>query len=235
MSNGVRIEIFGIKFDDLKIGEVLEKIKGFLDDGKQHYIVLPYSEFVVKAQKDEEFRNILNQADLCLCEGRGLWLMIKLAGKKLKQNICGVELIYKLSNRVFLFGGTQAVAEKTKKKLGEKIVAAENGYQDYNSVVEKINLAKPNILLVGLGSPKQEKWIYENLKKMPSVKLAIGVGGAFDFISGRVKRAPRILQKIGMEWLWRLMMQPKRIKRIFKGVSGLLLLTFKKSANIKKD
>lgn len=235
MSNGVKIEIFGIKFDDLKIGEVLEKIKGFLNDGKQHYIVLPYSEFVVKAQKDEEFRNILNQADLCLCEGRGLWLMTKLAGKKLKQNIFGVELIYKLSNRIFLFGGTQEVVEKTKKKLGEKIVGAENGYQDYNSVIKKINLAKPEILLVGLGSPKQEKWIYENLKKMPSVKLAIGVGGAFDFISGRIKRAPRILQKIGMEWLWRLVMQPKRIKRIFKGVSGLLLLTFKKSANIKKD
>jgi len=238
----MRIEIFGIKFDDLKIQEVLDRIKGFLNDGKQHYIVLPYSEFVVKAQKDEEFRNILNQADLCLCEGRGLWLMTKFLGKRIKEPINGIELIYKLNQEsrirnqtIFLFGGTQEVVEKTKKKLGEKIVGAENGYQDYNSVIKKINLAKPEILLVGLGSSKQEKWIYENLKKMPSVKLAIGVGGAFDFISGRIKRAPRILQKIGMEWLWRLMMQPKRIKRIFKGVNGLLLLIFKKSANIKKD
>jgi N-acetylglucosaminyldiphosphoundecaprenol N-acetyl-beta-D-mannosaminyltransferase len=240
----MKIEIFGIKFDDLTIREVLEKIRVLLESvqDKQHYIVLPYSEFVVKAQKDEEFRNILNQADLCLCEGRGLWLMTKLAGKKLKQNISGVELIYELSNsiqhsgnNIFLLGGKDDVVKKTKEKLGKIIIGAENGYQDLDKVIEKINRVKSDILLVGLGSPKQEKWIYENLKKMPGVKVAIGIGGAFDFVSGRIKRAPRILRKIGMEWLWRLMMQPKRIKRIFKGVSGLLLLTLKKNANIKKD
>jgi len=244
MSNGVKIEIFGIKFDDLKMGEVLEKIKGFLESvqDKQYYIVLPYSEFVVKAQKDEEFRNILNQADLCLCEGRGLWLMTKFLGRKIKESINGIELIYKLNQElriknqgIFLFGGKTGVAEKVREKLGKGVIGVENGYQDFNKAIEKINLAKPEILLVGLGSPKQEKFIYENLNKMPSIKLAIGIGGAFDFISGRVKRAPRILRKIGMEWLWRLIMQPKRIKRIFKGVSGLLLLTLKKSANIKKD
>ena len=119
------------------------------------------------------------------------------------------------------------MVEKTKEKLGQKIVGAENGYQDFNNVIEKINIARPDILLVGLGSPKQEKFIYENLSKMPSVKLAVGVGGAFDFISGRVKRAPKILQKIGMEWLWRLFVQPQRIKRIFYGVGGLLVLTIK--------
>jgi N-acetylglucosaminyldiphosphoundecaprenol N-acetyl-beta-D-mannosaminyltransferase len=215
----MKTEIFGIKFDDLTMEEAIEKIHGF--------VILPYSEFVVKAQKNEEFRNILNKADFCLCEGRGLWLIARLLGKKLKQNINGIELIKNLKGKIFLFGGTKEVVEKTKEKLGQKIVGAENGYQDFNRVIEKINLTKPEVLLVGLGSPKQEKFIYENLSKMPSVKLAVGVGGAFDFISGRVKRAPKILQKIGMEWLWRLFVQPQRIKRIFYGVGGLLVLTIK--------
>lgn len=222
----MKTEIFGIKFDNLTMDEAVEKIRGF--------VVLVYSEFVVRAQKDEEFKNILNKADFCLCEGRGLYLCAKILGKKLKQNINGVKLIKKLKGRIFLFGGTQEVIEKTAEKLGEGIVGFENGYQDFDKVIEKINLAKPDILLVGLGSPKQEKWIYENLKKMPSVKVAIGVGGAFDFISGHVRRAPKILQKIGLEWLWRLMLQPKRIKRIFKGVEGLICLTFKNMIFFKR-
>ena len=100
-------------------------------------------------------------------------------------------------------------------------------------VIKKINKAKPKILLVGLGSPKQEKWIYENLAKIPSVKVAIGVGGAFDFISGRIKRAPEFLQKIGLEWLWRLVLQPWRIKRVSKGVIGLSWLVLKSKVRNK--
>ncbi|MCX6729968.1 MAG: WecB/TagA/CpsF family glycosyltransferase, partial [Candidatus Portnoybacteria bacterium] len=105
--------------------------------------------------------------------------------------------------------------------------------QDYGLVIQKINLAKPDILLVGLGSPKQEEFIYNNLSKMPSVKLAIGVGGAFDFISKRIKRAPMFLQKIGLEWLWRLVIQPKRFRRIFTGVCGLTCLAIKNVLRLK--
>jgi N-acetylglucosaminyldiphosphoundecaprenol N-acetyl-beta-D-mannosaminyltransferase len=84
-----------------------------------------------------------------------------------------------------------------------------------NELVQRINEAQPDILFVAFGAPKQEKWIYENIKKMPSVKLAIGVGGSFDFISGKIKRAPLIFQKLGLEWLWRLILEPCRIKRIY--------------------
>lgn len=247
MSNGVKINLFGIKFDNLTIDEAVEQIKGF--------VVLPYSEFVVRAQKNEEFKKILNSANFCLCESKGLWLMARLLGKKLKQNIYGVDLIYNIiknfqfsisnfqSNpnsqfskpKIFLFGATQKIVEKAAEKLGEKIVGFEHGYQNYDGVINRINQIKPDILLVGLGSPKQEEFIYENLNKMPSVKLAIGVGGAFDFISGRVKRAPRILQKIGLEWLWRLILKPQRIGRIFNGVGGLIYLTFKNVVFLKKN
>lgn len=236
----MKINVFGIDFDNLTMREVLEKIKGFLSDNNQHYIVLPYSEFVNRAQKDEEFRKILNQADLCLCESRGLWLIAKLSGIKLKQNIYGIELIYKINNSIqhsgssiFLFGGIQKIVEKAKEKLGENVIGTENGYRDFDSVIEKVNKLKPNILLVGLGSPKQEKFIYENLNKMPSVKIAIGTGGAFDFISGNIKRAPKFLQKIGLEWLWRLILEPRRIRRTSKGVVGLSWLFFKNMLLLK--
>lgn len=230
----MKIDLFGIQFDDLSINEALERIGGFLKDGKQHYIVLPYSEFVMRAQRDEKFKNILNRADLCLCESRGLWLAARLSGKKLKTNIYGVDLIRRLNVKIFLFGSEDPEILNAAKKLGENVVGFEDRQQDYNLVVEKINLIKPEILLVGLGSPKQEQFIVENLSKMSSVKLAIGVGGAFDFISGHVKRAPRILQYVGLEWLWRLMLQPQRINRIFQGVGGLLVLTIKNMLSLKK-
>jgi N-acetylglucosaminyldiphosphoundecaprenol N-acetyl-beta-D-mannosaminyltransferase len=222
----MKIDLFGIKFDNLTIDEAVEQIKGF--------VVLPYSEFVVRAQKDEKFKEILNSADFCLCEGRGLYLAAKLTGKKLKQNIYGVDLIHRLKSKLFLFGGKKDVARKTAEKLGDCVIGYEDGYQDFNLVIEKINSIKPETLLVGLGSPKQEKFIYENLNKMPSIKLAIGVGGAFDFISKNVKRAPKFLQKIGLEWLWRLTLEPHRISKIFDGVSGLIYLTFKNVLHLKK-
>lgn len=221
----MKIEIFGIKFDNLTMEEAVEKISGF--------VVLPYSEFVVRAQKDEEFRNILNKADFCLCESRGLYLMAKLLGKKFKEPINGVELIQKLKGKIFLLGGKEDVVKKTAEKLGDSVIGFEHGYQDLEKVIEKINSVKPEILLVGLGSPKQEKFIYENLSKMSNVKLAIGVGGAFDFISGCVRRAPKIIQKSGLEWLWRLILEPRRTKRVLESVGGLTWLTIKNMLSLK--
>ncbi len=231
----MKIDLFGIQFDNLTMNEAVEQAKGF--------VVLAYSEFVVRAQKDEEYKNILNKADFCFCESRGLYLMARLMGRKLKEPINGIEIIYKLSQKskvksqkLFLFGGTDEVVRKTAKRLGDGVIGFENGYQDYNLVIQKINKIKPDILFVALGgSGKQEKWIYENLSKMPSVKLAIGVGGAFDFISGTIKRAPIFFQKTGTEWLWRLILQPKRFKRIFIGVGGLICLTLKNMLHLKKE
>lgn len=220
-------EVLGVKIDNLTMDEALEKIGRFLNSNRQHYVVLPYSEFIVRAQKDREFKNILNTADLSLCESGGLWFISRFLGKPFKESIAGVDLIYKLKGRVFLLGGGEGIVEKVKERLNTEIVGTEHGYQDLDRVIVRINKAKPDVLLVGLGSPRQEKWIYENLKKMPSVKMAIGVGGAFDFISGRIKRAPKFLQKIGLEWLWRFILQPWRIKRIYNGVIKFSWLVLK--------
>jgi len=182
---------------------------------------------------------------LAVPDGIGLIFASRFLGQPIKQRITGVDLMEKVCQKaaqkqwpVFLFGAEEGVAEKTAKNLKEKYVGLNTvslratptrsvggarqsrGKQDDNDV--------PAILFVALGAPKQEKWIVENLSKMPSIKLAIGVGGAFDFISGRVSRAPKILRKIGLEWLWRLICQPWRAKRIFNAVVIFLWLVLRK-------
>lgn len=250
MKNNVeKQEILGVQFDNLNKDEVLEKIKRFLESKGQHYIVLPYSEFLVRAKRDLGFREILNNADLSIAEGMGPVFASKLLGKPLKGRITGVELIEALCViptqdspasttqdspassagrtvlgwdwRTFLFGGKNDVADEAAKTLmetGHGVVGMIHGenYQDpkrHQEIIEVINQAKPQILFVALGSPKQEQWIVENLSKVPSVKVAIGVGGAFDFISGRAKRAPKLLQNIGLEWAWRFIRNPRQLPR----------------------
>jgi len=210
------MEILGVKIDNLAIDEVLEKVEGFLKSDKQHYLVTPNPEFLVKAQKDEDFKKILNQADLAVPDGIGLIFASRFLGQSIKRRITGVDLMELFCQRavqkkwpVFLMGAGPGVAEKAAKNLEKKYPGLKvgAGFEDV--------FGEPEILFVALGAPKQEKWINENLSKMPSVKLAIGVGGAFDFISGRVRRAPKFIQIIGLEWFWRFSCQPWRAKRIY--------------------
>ncbi|MBU1177048.1 WecB/TagA/CpsF family glycosyltransferase [Patescibacteria group bacterium] len=254
------MKILGVKIDNLSLNEVLDKVEGFLGDNNSHYIVTPNPEFLVKAQKDEEFKKILNQADLSIPDGVGLVLASLLSGERIKERIAGVDLMEAICERaaeknwpVFLFGAGEGVAEKAGDNLKGKyeglevkvyrpclgVIPAKAGIQTYtfsnswipNQVGDDTGVGddtlSSSILFVALGAPKQEKWINENLKKMPSVKLAIGVGGAFDFISGNVKRAPKFIRDLGLEWLWRLMIQPWRIKRIFNAVVVFPLLVLK--------
>lgn len=207
------MEILGVKIDNLTIDEVLEKVEGFLTDDQQHYIVTPNPEFLVRAQKDKEFRKILNQADLAVPDGVGLIFAAWFLGQSLKQRISGVDLMERICQEavqkkwpIFLLGAQPGIAQK----------ATLNLKKDYPGL--EISQNSPKILFVALGMPKQEKWIVNNLKKMSSVKLAIGVGGSFDFISGQVRRAPGLIRSLGLEWLWRFIRQPWRIKRILRAV-----------------
>lgn len=249
------MNLLGVKIDNLSIEQALEKIDGFLGDAKspltpllqsgeemlnpsqppftkggesQHYIVLPYADFLVQAQKDEEFRKILNEADLSLSDGVGPVLASRLVGKeKLRGRVMGVDLVWALADKFsathgfFLFGGKEGVARGAADRIAVKypsarIIGTLNGYVSDDEAVAAINNSGAEILLVALGMPKQEKWIYNNLKKLPAVKLAIGVGGSFDFISGRVRRAPRFVQAVGLEWLWRLILQPSQWRKTWR-------------------
>jgi N-acetylglucosaminyldiphosphoundecaprenol N-acetyl-beta-D-mannosaminyltransferase len=231
------MEILGVRIDNVSMQEALEKIRGFLNDGLQHQIVTVNPEFIINAQKDSEFKEILNKADLAIPDGIGLLWASRMLGEPLKERVAGVDLISAIMNKdsgikskVFLLGGRNRVAEKITAQWPAVVGFAEN----IETTVESVNGCRPDILLVALGAPKQEKWIAENLKKVSSVKLAIGVGGAFDFLSGKIRRAPVFMQKIGLEWFWRLILQPSRIGRIYNAVVIFSWLIVKSKFNTEK-
>jgi len=242
------LEILGIKIDNLTKTEILKKIQDFLNSHKNNYLVTINPEFIIYANKDQEFKNILKEADLKVVDGFGLILAAWLKGKKIKTRLAGSDLtieICRLAEQhncsVFLLGGfgnTAILAGDNLKKQFPKlnIVGAEQGLivnsqsliVDNNKLIEKINNAKTAVLFVALGHPKQEKWIKENMPKIPSIRLAIGVGGTFDYLAGKTPRAPQIMRNLGLEWLFRLILQPWRVKRIFRAVFVFMWLVFKK-------
>ncbi|MBD3311748.1 MAG: WecB/TagA/CpsF family glycosyltransferase [Candidatus Magasanikbacteria bacterium] len=248
-------DVLGVKLDMLTKKEVLLKITSFLDNNKGYKIYTPNPEMLVDAQKDKEFRDILNSSDLNTCDGKGIEFVTKgrirrIPGVDLMLDIC--KLAAEREKSVYLLGsGSEDVVEKTKKELikkfpklkisgihpGPKItmkqynnitIQIDLNKEENQQIINNINLTKPDILFVAFGHPKQEKWINQYLKEMPSLKIAMGVGGSFDFISGKVKRAPKWIRTIGLEWLWRLILQPWRIKRIWKATGKFLFLNYKK-------
>ena len=233
----MKITIAGVKIDQINLTGCLEKISGFLKSPKQHYIVTVNPEFVVAAQKNPEFKNVLNNADIATCDGIGL---VWASGGKLTR-VTGVDLTEALLKdvdcRIFLLGGEAGSAEKLAQKYPSKIVGAERGgkinqttwlLEDNDTIIEKINNSKANVLLVGFGQVKQEMWLSQNLAKMPSVKVVIGVGGTFDYLSGNIKRAPKLIRQAGLEWLFRLFTQPQRIGRIFNATFSFAWLVLSK-------
>jgi len=220
-----KIEILGVKIDNLNREAALRQIEDFLEDKRQHYLVTPNPEFLVEAQKDENFRQILNQADLAVPDGVGLIWASRFLRQPLIQRITGVDLMEDICRKanekgwlVFLAGGRAGVAQEAAHQLKKRYP-----YLKIKTVEEPTDLptdlgSEKVVLFLALGAPRQEKWIKRHLESRPQVKLAMGVGGAFDFISGRIRRAPRLIQKAGLEWLWRFFLQPWRAKRIFRAV-----------------
>lgn len=225
---------------------VLQQIKNLLEDKQQHYIVTPNPEMVVYSTKDEEYRNILNKADIKTPDGFGLKLASLFNKEKISEIITGVGLTEDLCHiaeqkkySIYLLGSRGGVVEKAVAKLQIKFPTLKiagfddggevdiDGFFKDETVLNRINQCRPVILFVAFGFPKQEKLINNYLTKLPTVKLAIGIGGTFDFISGEIKRAPKILQIIGLEWLWRLILQPSRFKRIYNAVVRFPLLFLK--------
>jgi len=229
-----KINILGTEIDKINYSQTLAKIEEFVNDEQQHYIVTPNPEILLQASKNTYYRGVLNNASLSLPDGFGLILGSWFLGDPLYHRITGIDLTYKIASlasqkgyRIFLLGGKNNAANIAKTKLelkykNIKIVGAEEGFINIHhinpkkkkKIIQNIKNSEAQILLVAYGAPFQEKWIYKNLKNIPNIKLAIGVGGTFDFISGKIQRAPKWMRKIGLEWLWRLFMEPNRINRI---------------------
>ncbi len=211
--------LLGVGFSNASEQEVLEFIyTGLQNLSKKYYIVTPNPELLVIAQKDSNYKTTLNNAKLALADGIGILWAARLMGKPLKQRITGADLTESLCNHVskqpitvsFLGGGPN-IAELTAECLQKKYPGLKVSWfsQEYDKSLKD---KETDILFVAFGSPKQEIWIADNLNDL-NAKVVMGVGGAFDFITGKVPRAPKFLRNLGLEWLFRLIMQPWRIKR----------------------
>ena len=243
-----KINILGVWFSNVNYQQVLEYLlKIVKNDSRGHFLVTPNPEILMLADRSSEYEEALNSADLALADGVGITWAAKVVGKSFIARIAGVDLVENLCRDVAkrpitvgFLGGGRGVAEKTADCLSKKyprlqISLIYEGGPDNKTLdfikkeTEKLNGKKIDILFVAFGSPKQELWIYSNLKDL-SAKLTIGVGGAFDFISGNVKRAPIWIRKIGLEWLFRLIVQPWRIKRQLSLIKFIVLVLKKKFA-----
>ncbi len=200
--------------EDKILEYLLLSLKGH---GQKYYIVTPNPEIVVAAQSNPHYKKILNEAKIALPDGVGVFLGSALMGNPLKERITGVDFMGEVCKRsseqplrMGFLGGRGGVAELTAECLKKKYPWIEVVFVgeewDMKSKVEI------DILFVAFGYPKQEEWIYENLEHLP-VRVAMGVGGGFDYISGRVVRAPFMIRAIGMEWLFRLIREPWRWRR----------------------
>jgi N-acetylglucosaminyldiphosphoundecaprenol N-acetyl-beta-D-mannosaminyltransferase len=226
----MKVDILGVNVDNDDMNKAVNKVIEYMDSDGKYKIYTPNPEFVMMSIEDEEFKGILNKGDLVIPDGIGIVIASKILGKKIPERVAGYDLVQNIFKRikktnrtVYLLGASEGVAIKAADKMREihkglKIVGVHDGYFDENeekNIMESINTLKPDLLLVGLGAPRQEKWIDNNIHKL-NIKVAIGVGGSFDGMAGNVKRAPLIFQKLGLEWFYRLIKQPSRITRMIK-------------------
>lgn len=224
------VTILGIPIDRVtkkEAGQITEKL--IKESNKTcQMIFAPNTEFIMYAQKDKEYYKLLKESRLSTPDSIGVIIAGKFQHKPFKERIPGQAYfreIIELSNQkgysIYLLGGEIGIPEKTKENLEKiypnvNIVGTHHGYfskEEEREIIEDINKLQPNVLFVALGAPKQEKWIKEHKHEL-KVDVAAGQGGTYDYEAGKIKRAPIWVQKIGMEWLWRLLLQPSRIIRM---------------------
>lgn len=234
--------ILGIDVCDVSYEELMKAISHDIEKNNQSFIVAINPEKILKSRKDEQLRSLLNGATYQIADGIGIIYASKLRGGSIKKRVTGIdtmehlcELATKNDYSIFMYGAKNEILMQAKRNLeakfkGIKIVGVINGYEEDNDkIIKAINKVKPNIIFVAMGSPKQELWIKDNMDKV-DVNIFQGVGGSFDVFSGAVKRAPVAMQKIGLEWFYRLLKDPKRILRQVKLIKflGIVLITKKR-------
>lgn len=232
-----RFSLLDVRIDDLTPDQVQSELERMLKGPAFNHLATVNPEFLVEAQKNNSFKNILNHTQLNVCDGFGITFWTKILYKKNIPRLTGVELAKTLcaiaaqhGKSVYFIGGF-GVAEKAAELMGQrypdlKVAGAEDGDPQFLS--KNIVQAKPDIILVAFGAPAQEGWIDQFKVDLKHTKIAVGVGGTFDFWTGKATRAPGFMQKAGLEWLWRLLTQPKtRAKRIWNAVVVFSYLVIK--------
>ena len=229
------VNIASVRIDNVSFSEAVARIEELITRRRTAFVVTPNVDHVVRLERDESFRTIYQNASLVLADGVPLLWAARFLGTPFQEKISGSDLLPRLCGvaaekgyQLFFLGGRPGAAEKAADNLRRiypeikitGIYSPPMGFEKDHTELEKINgmikKAAPDLLFVGLGSPKQEKWIYAN-KEICKVPVSIGIGVSFEFMAGIVKRAPRWMQKIGLEWLWRLAMEPVRLWRRYLG------------------
>ena len=224
----MRTEVLGVEFDNLNMEAAADKAFELMEQRRSAYVVTPNPEIVWMCRDNSALKESVAAADLVVPDGIGVIYGAKILGTPLKQRVPGIDLGTKLFARMpesgktlYLLGAKPGIAEMAAENIskqfpGIKICGTADGYfKDDAPVIEKINEAAPDLLLVCLGAPKQEIWMHSNASKL-NVGLMMGLGGVLDVFAGTVQRAPESWQKLGLEWLYRLIKQPSRIKRMIK-------------------
>ena len=242
-----RVNIHGVKIHNVTMQEAVETVLGWVSGDSIHAVYTPNAEIIMQAQRNQDLKNILNEAGLLIPAGAGVILGSKILNTPLKEKVSGVDLIKNLfkasagkSISYYILGGQPGVAEMAAVNILSEygkvnIKGYAHGYfspDEEDELIESINKLKPDILLAGFGVPKQEFWIHQNMYRLKT-KVCIGVGGAIDVLAGTVALAPEVMRKAGLEWLFRLVREPKRYKRMMD-LPRFVLLTWKKRLSGKK-
>ncbi|MBN8235118.1 WecB/TagA/CpsF family glycosyltransferase [Halobacillus kuroshimensis] len=218
-------QFLGVDVSSHSYERLKQNVLDDINEKRQSFIVAINPEKILKAQEDQDLKALLNKATYQIPDGVGVLLASKLNKGGIKERVTGIDMLLTLCEQaadngksVFLYGAKPGVAEEAKDKLIEQypnlhVAGVLDGYEkDEQKVIQTINESGADILFVALGSPRQEYWIVDHMKEL-NVSIFQGVGGSFDVISGRVKRAPALFQRFGVEWLYRLISEPWRIKR----------------------
>lgn len=221
------LDVLGIKVDRVSQEQALAEIDRFLDDSGCRQIVTLNPEYVMLAGRQPELRRIINGCELCVPDGMGIVLASRLLGEPLAGRVTGTGLLPEISRvcaetgaSIYLLGGRPGVAEQAAAVLKRRFPTLQvagvssNDPEAGAATVKDVNASGAAVLAVAYGCPKQDFWIDEYRGELTTVKVAIGVGGAFDFISGQVPRAPQVMRRAGLEWLFRLWLEPSRARRM---------------------
>ena len=224
----MKIDVMGLKFDSMTMDEALSRAEALLRGDKAAYVVTPNAEIAYEALHDGQLREMLNGADLMLPDGAGVVLASKLLRTPVKQKVAGVDfaagllgILERNGQSLYLLGGKPGIGELAAQKMLEahpqlRIAGIADGYfQDEAPVIEKINVSGADALFVCLGAPKQERFMVQHRQEL-HVHLMAGLGGSLDAFAGTVQRAPAWMIRLNLEWLYRLIREPKRFRRMLR-------------------
>ncbi len=227
----MKVDILGINFDNYTMNEAVDEVMNQLQKEKSAYkIYTPNPEIVMMAKENKDFMNVLNRGNLVIPDGIGVVIGARIMKKNIPERVAGYDLVQQILTKMknknmtaYFLGSAKGIADEAARNMeathqGLKVVGTHDGYfddQEEKNIITSIKSLQPDLLLVGLGAYRQEKWIDDHIEEL-GVKVAVGVGGSLDGMAGHVKRAPVIFQKLYIEWLYRLIKQPSRAIRMLK-------------------